>query len=218
MITLKKAFETQNVLKTLLNSAEGYLKSEANVTQTIETHLKSKANANAQDETIVVPINSDIECSVEQVVDFCLHIAAEMETLTNAINAAKAKENYDGLVSANNTQRQLLDVVSGMAKRNSKENITTARGFAFNNDGNQTQYYYDKAVVTTINYDRTTIKAIEKKLRKTCEQRSDDLDSLLLTIKVDYKPIYSLGDTLEDALNAFIERAKEQIIEAIDAE
>ena len=100
MITLKKAFETQNVLKTLLNSAESYLKSEANVTQTIETHLKSKANANAQDETIVVPRNSDIECSVEHVVDFCLHIAAEMETLTNAINAAKAKENYDGLVSA----------------------------------------------------------------------------------------------------------------------
>ena len=193
MITLKKAFETQNVLKTLLNSAESYLKSEANVTQTIETHLKSKANANAQDETIVVPRNSDIECSVEQVVDFCLHIAAEMETLTNAINAAKAKENYDGLVSANNTQRQLLDVVSGMAKRNSKENITTARGFAFN----------------TINYDRTTIKAIEKKLRKTCEQRSDDLDSLLLTIKVDYEPIYSLGDTLEDALNAFEKRYAE---------
>ena len=209
MITLKKAFETQNVLKTLLNSAEGYLKSEANVTQTIETHLKSKANANAQDETIVVPRNSDIECSVEHVVDFCLHIAAEMETLTNAINAAKAKENYDGLVSANNTQRQLLDVVSGMAKRNSKETITTARGFAFNNDGNQMQYYYDKGVVTTINYDRTTIKAIEKRLRKTCEQRSDDLDSLLLTIKVDYEPIYSLGDTLEDALNAFEKRYAE---------
>ena len=82
MITLKKAFETQNVLKTLLTNAESYLKSEANVTQTIETHLKSKANANAQDETIVVPRNSDIECSVEHVVDFCLHIATERSIIT----------------------------------------------------------------------------------------------------------------------------------------
>lgn len=204
MITLKKAFETQNTYKQLFNEARFFLMDSTNVTRITENSYKSKATKNEEDELgVVVPKNSTIECDVLTMVDFAQFMAKEIGKLTTAINTAKAASDYDGKIAINSVDRSLLEAVSFLANLKPSEKTQRTTGFTFNAEGNQVSYYFDKTTVTEIDYDRKAVKAIERKLRKGCSDVSDNIDELQLTIKVDYDPIFQNGDTFEDAIEVY---------------
>ena len=204
MITLKKAFETQNVYKSLHSDVAFFLEQRNNIMTLTETHLKSKANSNDEDEFILTP--KETEILVMDAVDFMQFLTNEIGLLTEAINNAKAASSYDSMIAANSAKRTFLNVITNMARLKPSETKTQAKAYTFNAEGNQTAYYYDKVTKFTIDYDRNAIKAIESRIRKECSDTSDKLDELLLTIKVDYTPLFVSGDTLEDAIASYVEK------------
>lgn len=205
MITLKKAFETQNVYKNLFASANSFLSRDSNITIISDSSFKSKAIKDAEDEIDVVRIKeNDIGFPVIDVVDFAQYIANEIGVLTSAINKAKAESNYDSLIATNNIKRSLLGTISYMANLKPYEKQSSARGYTFNAEGNQVGYYYDMVTKSEIDYDRNTVKSIERKLRRECTDTSDNLDELQLSTKVDYDPVFFSGDTLEEAIQIYL--------------
>ena len=89
-----------------------------------------------------------------------------------------------------------------MSKVKSSENVTRGTGYKFNNDGVQSQYYYDVTSVTTINYDRNDVRNIIKKLSRETEETSLKVDVIQSTTEVNFEPKWDITDTLEDVVLA----------------
>lgn len=207
-MVLKEAFRYQNYLGSLINNASLYLCDVDNVTKKKQEHLRSKVNSEANDETIDISKKSDLECTPNQVIDFMINVLAEKEKLTNAIDDAKNKAsiNIDSSVAINKQKQNVVAILSRIANLKANEKITKGAGYKFNQEGNQTVYYYDVKEVTTIDFDRNKVKAIIKKLRKETDETSSLIDKLQIEIDVDYNPIYDVNDSFEDSLQTFLNK------------
>ena len=208
-MVLKEAFRTQNYLDSLIDRGLMFLNSVSNVTTTKQEHMRKKVNADAENEVIEVPKSTVFEndhITPNVVVDFIMDVMSEKEKLTSAIAVAKttAEVDMDSSIALNKTRQGIARILNNMASIKANERVTVGRDYKFNADGDQVSYVYNINEVTTIDFDRTKVKALAKKLNKESDEVSTKLDALNVTINVDYEPKYEIGDSFEDCLNVFL--------------
>ena len=196
-MNLKEAFQTQNKINELLSYITRYLSNNDNVMTITEKHLRSKALKGQKDETIDVSERSEEGFAVEALLQVWQELMEEKEKLSCAIGKAKAEMdfNLDAAVDANKSRRSMLLALQGLANLKSSHELQKGegQGYVFNNDGNQTSYYYDIDRIMTIDYDRNKVRAMVKDFNRKADEASLKIDEALLITKVDYTPRLDLA-------------------------
>ena len=207
-MNLKESYRYANYLDSLLNIAYTYLQNKGFVTTTTENHLRSKANADAQDEKIEVQKPFDVEFTPNQVIDFVVDVLAEKENLVDAIANAKAciEINIDNAIAMNKKKQGFVNILNSLANIKPSETITTGSDYKFNNEGNQVKYFYNIKRITTIDYNRTDIKNLIKKYLKETDNISNKLDLIEITTIVQFTPLFNINTSFEDSIVEYIDR------------
>lgn len=205
-MNLKEAFRYQNFLDRISGEALQYLGYNQNVTKTTQEHLRSKANPDAENETVDTTSERRIQHPVTSIVDFVVSIVREKEFLSTAIDKAKATcgVDIDSSIATNKCKQNAVRVLSAMGNIKSTERVTRGQAYKFNNEGNQTAYQYEVKEVSTIDFDRNKVKAIAKTLIGECDDVSARIDKVMIDTVVDYNPPYDVNDTFEDVLDIFV--------------
>ena len=201
-MVLKEAYRYMNYLDSLLNATRVYLTDTDFITNTQQTHYRSKANQEAQDEVIQVPKPYNVTFTPMQLVDFVVKVLAEKEKLSFAIAEAKKTTDLDidHSIAMNKKKQEFVSILNTMNGVRSTERLAKGSAYKFNQEGNQVNYFYDINEVVTIDFDRNDIKGLIKKYTKECDEVSAKLDLLLLTTEVNYTPIWDINDLLEDII------------------
>lgn len=196
-MNLKEAFQAQNKISELMSYINRYLSDSDNVMTITEKHLRSKALAGQQDDTVDVSRKADEGFDVGRLLGIWQEFMEEKERLGAAIGKAKAGMgfNLDAAVDANKSRRAFLSMLQELANRKSSHELQKGegRGYVFNNDGNQTSYCYDIDRILTIDYDRNKVRAMVKELNRTSDEVSIKIDEALLQTQVDYAPKFDLA-------------------------
>ena len=200
-MNLKESYRYSNFLENLLDSAKKYLGRDDFVTTTKEDHLRSKANKDAEDELgVVVAKQIDVDFTPNQVINFIVKVVNEKEKLFTAIADAKATTeiNIDNAISLNKRKQSIISTFQMLANRKPKEIQTTGRDYKFDINGEQKPYNYNINKITSIDYDRNTVKNLIKKYRKECDEISSKLDEIEITTQVNFTPLFDVNDSFED--------------------
>ena len=196
-MNLKEAFQAQNKIGELMSYINRYLSDADNVMTITEKHLRSKALAGQQDDTVDVSRKADEGFDVGRLLGIWQELMGEKERLGAAIGKAKAGMdfNLDAAVDANKSRRAFLGMLQELANRKSSHELQKGegRGYVFNNDGNQTSYCYDIDRIMTIDYDRNKVRAMVKELNRSSDEVSIKIDEALLQTQVDYAPKFDLA-------------------------
>ena len=210
MVNLKEAFQAQNKIGELQDYITRYLYKSDNVMTITEKHLRSKALAGQQDDSVDVSQKAEEGFEVGRLLAVWQELMEEKDRLGAAIGKAKAgmEFNLDAAVDANKSRRAFLTTLQGLASRKSSHELRKGegRGYVFNNDGNQTAYCYDIDRIMTIDYDRNKVRAMVKELTQTADAVSIKIDEALLTTKVDYKPKFDLAGDIAFILEDLMEK------------
>lgn len=202
-MVLKEAYRYQNYLTELIDEAKRYLTKRDFITTTKQTHNRNKANPDAKDETIEVLSPYTVEFTPMNLVDFITKAIVEKEKLSEAIVLAKKSTeiDIDAAIALNKVKQGYIFILSQMANTKASEKKIRGTDYKINQiDGNQMSYYYDIDEVTSINYDRNDVKGLIKKLTKETDEVSMKLDTIQITTNVVYKPLWDIGDSLEDVV------------------
>ncbi|MBR4529407.1 MAG: hypothetical protein IKO80_03905 [Lachnospiraceae bacterium] len=196
---LKETFRMQNHLNDLMQQAMLFLSKPENILRIKEEHQRSRSNPNAQDETVEVRRESDM--TADRVIELYLDLIAEREKLAKAISKAKAgaELDIDAALSVNKAKQEAISRFRALSRINSTEEMKTGKDYLINTEGNQTAYVYNIRSVSTIDFNRETLKGIVKRLQRECDEVSAKIDLINVTLEVDYTPKYDIDDTFEDA-------------------
>ena len=161
-----------------------------------EKHLRSKALAGKQDEEVDASRKAEENFDVAKLIGIWENLIEEKDALGLAIGKAKASMdfNLDSAVNVNKSRRYFINTLQNMASRKSSHEIKkgAGKGYVFNNDGNQTAYYYDIDRIVTIDYDRNMVRSLVKKLTREADELSLKIDAALLETKVDHELKFDL--------------------------
>lgn len=187
-----------------------YLSDADNVMTITEKHLRSKALAGQQDDTVDVSRKADEGFDVGRLLGIWQELMEEKERLGAAIGKAKAGMgfNLDAAVDANKSRRAFLGMLQELANRKSSHELQKGegRGYVFNNDGNQTSYCYDIDRILTIDYDRNKVRAMVKELNRSSDEVSIKIDEALLQTQVDYALKFDLAGENRFILEELMEK------------
>ena len=200
---LKESFRMQNHLNELMQQAMLFLSKTENVMKVKEEHLRNKSNPNAENETVEVRRDSDMEA--DKVIELYLDLLAEREKLAKAISKAKASADIDmdAALSINKTKQAAIERFRGLARLKSNETMESGRDYLINTEGNQTAYVYTIRAVKTIDFDRDALKGIIQRLQRESDAVSAKIDLLNVTLEVDYTSKYDFEESFEDAYVKF---------------
>lgn len=211
---LTEAFRYQNHLSHIFDNAIMFLNTSANMVDTIQQHLRSRSNPDAADETISLEVDRRVDCSPDYVVKFALALIEEKHKVSRAITLAKAAAEFsvDAEQMANRMRYQLNAALTTSLRAYSDSVRTLANagtGYKFNVEGAQVPYKYDIVQEAKVRFDRAEMKKISKELLLECNAISVDLDRNFAEIEVDHQPAFSIADSFEDAIEAFISGERE---------
>ena len=201
-MNLKESYRYANYLDSLLNTAYTYLRNKGFVTTTTENHLRSKVNADAQDEKIEVQKPFDVDFTPNQVIDFVVDVLAEKEALVDAIANAKAcaEINIDNAIAMNKKKQGFVGVLNSLANIKPSEKQRNGSDYKFNAEGNQVQYYYTVVETVGIDYDRKSVRLLSKKLLKETDEISAKLDAIEINTILDFEPRFDVNSTFEECI------------------
>lgn len=210
-MNLKESYRYANFLDTLITKSICLLNSDNFITVKEQTHLKQKANPNADNEVVVVPKVSTIEANTMNVIDFAMVVFAEREALHNAIAEAKKKMeiNMDAALSANKRKHDFISTLQYLSGLKSTERQISGNDYMLNAENNQVKYFYTINEVMTIDFDRNQVKGLMKRLLKETDETSNKLDALEITTEIDFIPIFDVNDTFEDLVEAYVKSLEE---------
>ncbi len=210
-MNLKEAFRYQNRIHFFMDSAQAILDCESNVTKVVNTYLRHKVMAEAEDETVQVIPESKYSEQINEVAEFLLFLLGEKEKLSAAVRKAKAALDIDmdSEVSLNAARQSVANTFKRMNDlRSSEQTISNGgTGYRFNAEGNQISYRCDVKRVTTINFDRNFIRRELGKLNRASDETSAKLDLGLVTSRVEYEPPFDVNSSFTEAFEAFMEKA-----------
>ena len=196
-MNLKEAFQAQNKLGELMGYIILYLSDSDNVMTITEKHLRSKALAGQQDESVDASCKAEEGFDVGRLLGIWEKLMEEKTRLSTAIGKAKADMAFslDAAVDENKSRRAFLSTLQGLANRKSTHELEkgAGRGYVFNNEGNPTSYCYDIDRIMTIDYDRSKVRAMVKELNRLSNEVSIKIDEALLRTPVDYTPRFDLA-------------------------
>ena len=206
-MNLKEAFRFQNKLESLISETEGILSSEDCVTLTKRTYLYKKADPNAENETVTIIPNTEYYKQINELIEFVMYLISQREKLSNAIIEAKRKLriDLDGEISLNRYRQRMSDIFRNMARIKGKEirENNSGIGYRFNNEGNQISYKCDVDRVTTINFNRNTVRKYASQLSETSDSASLKIDKCMINYSVDYTPEFDVNDSFDEIFEKF---------------
>lgn len=199
-MNLKESYRYANYIDSLLSTAYSYLRNKGFITTTKQNHLRSKANSDAQDEVIDIKKPYDVEFTPNNIIDFIVKVIDEKEGLSNAIASAKANTeiNIDNAIAMNKKKQGFVSVLNGMVGIKASEKQTTGKDYKFDVNGEQKPYTYNVTEITSIDFDRDSVKGLIKKYNKVCDEVSAKLDEIEITTVVEFNPQFDINDTFED--------------------
>ena len=196
-MNLKEAFQAQNKLGELMRYIILYLSDSDNVMTITEKHLRSKALAGQQDESVDASCKAEEGFDVGRLLGIWEELMEKKNRLSTAIGKAKADMDFslDAAVDENKSRRAFLSTLQGLANRKSTHELEkgAGRGYVFNNEGNPTSYCYDIDRIMTIDYDRSKVRAMVKEMNRISDEVSIKIDEALLRTHVDYTPRFDLA-------------------------
>lgn len=203
-MNLKESYRYANYLDSLLNTTYSYLRNNAFITTTKQTHLRSKANPDAQDEIIDVQKPYDVEFTPNDLVDFAVKVINEKEELSNAIAIAKSdvEINIDNAISMNKKKQEFARLLNCLADIKSTEKQKSGSDYKFNADGNQVSYYYTVLETTSIDFDRNDVRKLSKKYLRETDEISSKLDAIEITTILNFEPKFDVNSTFEECVLA----------------
>lgn len=209
-MNLKESFRYQKFLENMMHSASMSIQSREHCLTTIKTHLKNKANSEAEDLTEVVECESAFTPN-DDVIAFMVQLVDEREKLTTAIGRAKASVGFDidAAVETNKFRQLLSGSVKGMLRYAPSKKTEQGRDYKFNVEGNQTPYIYDIEVVTEEAYDRTVAKKTMRDMISAADKTSAEIDAAMINTVVEYEPVYDVNESFDDVMAEFIAKRQE---------
>ena len=176
-MNLKDAFRFQNKLQRIIDEAQATLNQDQNITKVENTYRRKKVWAEAEDETTVETPATEYADHITEMVEFLMYLLLEKETLCAAIRTAKSTlpVDIDSEVNLNGTRQSIASTLRYINTLRSREVIVAngGTGFRFNAEGNQVSYRCDVKRVTTINFDRNTVKKCLAELNRKSDAVSN---------------------------------------------
>lgn len=203
-MNLKESFRYASYLETLTTNASSLLRLRDRALTTTKIHHKSAIDAEAKDVTETVD-NGDFVPN-NDIIRFLQFVISERDKLGKAITAAKNNCGFDidNAVAVNKMRQRVAGDIKYMLSFRANKTKDTAIGYKFNVAGDQTSYRYDMDVVNEENYDRKTAKAVMTAMLEESDATSAEIDRVLITTNVDFMPHFSVNDSLDDAVEAFL--------------
>ena len=201
-MNLKEAFRFQNKLESLINETEAILSSEDCVTLTRRTYLYKKVNPDVTNQTVTVTPDTEFYKQINELIEFAMYLLDQKSKLSKAISITKNNLplDLDGEVGMNRYRQRISDVFRYMARIKGKEvtEINGGVGYRFNNEGNQIAYKCDVERVTTINFNRNTVRKYATQLSKTADETSLEIDKCMINYEVDFEPSFDVNDSFDE--------------------
>ena len=203
---LREAYHHANQLKALTREVRSHLMSDAIMMHTLITHYYSKTDATMQDE-VTNPHEGVVKpASPETLIELYHFLNKQATELQNAISKAKRSCEYDiDVLSANNkTMRECARELTSLARKKPSETTRMQSGRKFNAEGNQVSFVYETKVVSTIDYDRSMVKKLNKDILTEADAQSELIDRLMVEIDVDFVPAFDLRDGIDEVIEWFV--------------
>ena len=199
-MNLKESYRYANYLDRLLITADTYLRNKGFVTTTEQSHLRSKANPDAQDEKITVQKPYDVDFKPNDIIDFVVKVINEKEKLFSSIADAKARTeiNIDNAVAMNKKKQSFVNILNSIVSIKPSETQSMGKDYKFDINNEQKPYSYQIISKTSIDFDRTSVKGLIKKYNKECDEVSSKLDEIEITTHVDFTSLFDVNDSFED--------------------
>lgn len=204
-MNLKESFRYQNFLEVLMRSAYGSLTDRSHCLKVTKTHLRNKANPDADD--IIETVDAGAFFPNDDVMSFMGLLILERQKLTDAIGRAKSSLSFDldAAIETNKFRQQVNLAIKEALRHTPRKVIESGRDFKFNVEGNQTAYYYDIETVSEEAYDKVKAKDMMRTIIADADKTSSAIDAALINTTVEYTPLFDVNDSFEDVMEAFIE-------------
>ena len=205
-MNLKESFRYQKFLDGLMRCAVDYVQTPVHCLQSTKNHLRHAVNPEAEDMVEVVDHGEFVPVDVAMA--FMVSLIEEREKLSRAINAAKARIDFDMDASVEtNKFRQMMSA----AIRRMLVNVSSVRkikesDYKFDVNGQQVPYRYDVEVVTTELYDRDVAKALVRATISKADDVSAEIDAAMVNTVVEYDPPYDVNEQFTDVLDLYLQK------------
>ena len=209
-MNMKEAFRIQNKLQHIIDEAQATLGSDRNITKVENTYRRKKVWSEAEDETTVEAPVTDYADRITEMVEFLMYLLSEKEALCAAIRTAKSTlpVDIDSEVSLNSTRQSIANTLRHMNSLRSGEVVVAGggTGFRFNAEGNQVSYRCDVKRVTTINFNRNTVKKLLAELNRKSDEVSGEVDRCLVMTEVSYICPFDVNESFDEVFEQYLER------------
>lgn len=204
-MNLKESFRYQNFLDMMMRAASSSIQQRDHCLKVTKTHLRNKANPEAQDVTETV--EEEVFFSNDDVVAFMAWLVKEREKLTIAIDAAKDSIDFDidAAIATNKFRQTVNSSIKSMLRYTPTKHIEQGRDYKFNVEGNQTPYIYEIEVVSEEAYDKTGAKTLMREMISKADEVSAAIDAAMINTNVAlYEPVFDVNETFDDVMTDFI--------------
>lgn len=202
-MNLKESFRYQNYLEGLMQSAGNSLTNSEHCLSVVKTHLRSKANSEAQDVTEAVDCGEFY--ANDDVLQLMLYLIGEREKLTVAIDRAKSTIGFDidAAIETNKFRQSVAGRIKSMLRYTGSKRTERGTDYTFNVERNQTQYFYDIEVVSTEAFNRDSAKKIMRDLLAQADKVSAEIDAAMINTPVEFDAPFNVNDSFEDVMESF---------------
>ncbi len=206
-MNLKEAFRYQNKLGALMDEAQSILGRDENITKVENTYLRKKVFDGAENETVIDTPPTEFADRITDIVRFLMALMEQREVLSKAIHAAKnaLPIDMDSEVGLNAKRQEIARVLKRMSDVRSSEVVINGggTGYRFNQEGNQVTYRCDVKRVTTINFDRKSVRNFAAEMHRKADAVSSELDRCLVNAEVSYEAPFDVNDSFAEIFGAF---------------
>ena len=203
-MNLKESFRYASYLETLASSASVNLYVRDHALTTTKTHHKSVVDPEAKDVTEVVDAGDFVPN--DDLIRFAQFVIAEREKLGNAITAAKNNCGFDidNAIAVNKMRQRVAGDIKRMLSFKANKTKEFGLGYRFNVAGDQTSYRYEVETESKENFDRKASKTVMTAMLEESDATSAEIDRVLVTTNVDFMPHFSVNDSFDDAVEAYL--------------
>lgn len=203
-MNLKESFRYASYLETIASTASENLRIRDHALTTTKIHRKSAVDPDAKDITETVD-NGDFVPN-NDLIRFLQFVITERDKLGKAITAAKNNCGFDidNAVAVNKMRQGVSANIKRMLSFKASKTKEPCLGYRFNVAGDQTSYRYDVEVVTEDNFDRKASKTVMTAMLEESDATSAEIDRVLVTTNVDFMPHFSVNDSFDDAVEAYL--------------
>lgn len=203
-MNLKESFRYASYLETLASSASVNLYVRDHALTTTKTHHKSAVDPEAKDITEVVDAGDFVPNN--DLIRFAQFVIAERDKLGNAITAAKNNCGFDidNAIAVNKMRQRVAGDIKRMLSFKASKTKELGLGYRFNVAGDQTSYRYEVETESKENFDRNASKTVMTAMLEESDVTSAEIDRILVTTNVDFMPHFSVNDSFDDAVEAYL--------------